>query len=416
MRGFRVIAVALLAPLLLAMPVSVRAQTGQAIGVGVSPPQTEKDLTGRSFSTTLTVSNDDPVKYDISLSLQALGHDLDGAPQYLPSTVVTNAVSLSATKFSLTKGQRKQVKVSGSIPKPSPSIYFGVVAEFKRADQETGQSVETRTRVAAEFLLRAPKPWVERVKVTDVGAIPGPGKKVTLYAIVKNTGNVHVRPRGTVTVAQAGNTVAAFPFQLNASGKPGAIIPRFSRRLTALWTPPSELTGTYTVTATIAGPVAKGSKSVEFSMGEALAPNAKIANLSATDQGGLNVDSDIRNSGGAALNGAKLTLVARQDGQFERGRKVIVIDRLGPGKTVQKTWNFGAQPDGAYQITATLEQGTTLLDQRVAGVRLGAAPAKAGRSVLIIIAAILLALIVGLVIWFLLKRRQRDGDAAARAA
>jgi len=415
MRFVRVIFVALMASLLASLPGAVRAQTSEPIGLGISPAQIEKDLPGRSFTANLTISNDDPVTYNVALTLQALGHDLDGAPQYLPSTIVTNNVSLNTKSFSLKKGQRKTVTVDGSIPKGLPSIYFGLVAEFSRAGAQAGQSVETRTRVAAEFLLRGPKPWVQRVDVEDVGATPGPGKKVTLYAIVKNTGNVHVRPTGSVTVKRAGGTIASFPFQLNAAGKPGAIIPTFERRLTALWTPPADLTGKFTVTATIRGPSATGTKTVEFSKGEALAPNAKIGNLSATDQSGLKVDTQVTNSGGAPLSGAKLTLVATQDGRFERGRQVFPIASLGAGATVEKSWDAGALPDGTYQVTATLEQGTAVLDQRVAGVRLGAAPAAKGRGILIAIASVLLLLIVGLGSWFfLVKRRQAETASTPR--
>jgi len=404
----------LLASVVFAVPWPARAQTTGAVGLEITPSQTELDLPSHSYETTLTLFNHDPATYKVVLSLEALGHDLDGAPEYFPSSVVSNAFSLSATSFSLAQDQKKQVLLKGAIPAAAHSIYFGVIAAYSRPDQQQGSSVETRTRLGSEFLLRVPKPWAERLQITDVGVLPGIGKNVTLYAIAKNVGNVHVRPTGTVTVTKNGQRIARFSFALNAAHKPGAIIPGFSRRLTATWTPPSDLTGTFTVTATTQTPAATASKNVSFSNGKALVPDAKIANLSVQNSSGVVVDSQVTNKGTGPLTGAKLTFVAKQDGRFERGRMVFPIASLAPGATVEKRWSPGPLPDGAYQITATLEQGGTLLDQRVAGVRVGAAPTSGARTPLLAIAGVLLALVLAVVLWFLFFRR-RDEDREQRA-
>lgn len=395
---------------LFALPWSVRAQTTGAVGLEITPSQTERDLPGRSFEMTLTLFNHDPVTYKVDLSVQALGHDLDGAPEYLPSSIVSNAFSLSTTSLSLSQGERKQFTLKGAIPAGAHSIYVGVIAAYSRTDQQAGSSVETRTRLGSEFLLRGPKPWLQRLQITDVGVLPGVGKTATLYAIVKNVGNVHVRPTGTVTVSKNGKVIARLPFALNAARKPGAVIPGFSRRLTAAWTPPSDLTGTFTVTATTQDPSATASKTVSFSNGKALAPDAKIVNLSVQDSDGAIVATKVINQGTAPLAGAKLTLVATQDGRFERGRTVLPLAPLSPGATVEKRWT-PTLPDGAYQITATLEQGAVLLDQRVAGLRIGAAPTSAARGPLLWAAAAVLILLIGGIIWLLFIRRRREEAA-----
>jgi hypothetical protein len=400
---------------LFAMPWPLRAQTAGPVGLEITPSQTELDLKGRSFQTTLTLFNHDPATYKIALSLQALGHDLDGAPEYLPSSDVSKAFSLSTTGFTLPQGQHKQVTLKGAIPAGARSIYFGVIAEYSRTDQQVGSSVETRTRLGSEFLLRGPKPWAEHLQVTDVGVLPGTGKGATLYAIVKNIGNVHVRPTGTVTVSKNGKVIARLPFALNAAHKPGAVIPAFSRRLTAPWTPPSDLTGTFTVTATTVNPAASASKTISFSNGKALAPDAKIDNLSVQNSNGVTVDTQVTNKGTGPLAGAKLTLVATQDGRFERDRTVLPLASLAPGASVDKMWSPRSLPDGAYQITATLEQGGVLLDQRVAGIRVGAGPTSSARGPLLWIAAAVLALVLAVVLWFLFFRRRDEDRAGSRA-
>ncbi|MGZ4128078.1 MAG: hypothetical protein ACXVEX_08025 [Actinomycetota bacterium] len=408
--------IALSACVLLSVPASVRAQTGP-VGLEITPSQTEVDLVGRSYRTTLTLFNHDPTTYTIDLSIEALGHDLDGAPEYLPSSAVTGAFSLGAGSFSLAQGQKRTVSLNGAIPASERSIYFGVIAEYKGANQQQGTSVETHTRIASEFLLRGPKPWTERLQVIDVGVVPGPEKKATLYAVVKNIGNVHARPTGRFTVYRGGRPIATLPFALNAAHKPGAVIPDYARRYTAPWSPPAGLTGTFTVTATTAQPAASASKNVSFSEGRALAPDAKIANLSVQNRGGLTVDTAVTNVGGAALSGARLTLVATQDGRFERGRTVFPVETLRPGSTIEKHWAAGALPDGAYRVTATLQQGTTVLDERVAGIRIGAAPTSRARGPLIWIAGALLLVLFGLLFWFfVLKRRsEEEEETPARA-
>jgi hypothetical protein len=398
------------AMLLLMWPGVVRAQTSSpsAVGLEISPAQTELDLAGRSYETTITLNNHDPTTYNITLSLAALGHDLDGAPQYLASSVVTNAFTLSATSFSLGQDQMKSVTLKGAIPASQRSIYFGVIAEYARAGQTQGSSVETRTRVASEFLLRGPRPWNERLSIADVGALSGPGKNVTVYAVVKNTGNVHLRPTGRFTVSAPGHTLVSLNFALNAAGKPGAVIPGFARRYTAVWNPPDDLTGSFTVTAQTISPFAKLSKTVSFENGRALVPDAKIATLSLVNRNGLQVDSTVSNQGGAALTGARLTLVATQDGRFERNRIVIPIDLVRARASVEKRWDAGQLPNGSYQVTATLAQGSTILDERVAGLRLGPAGKGGARGVLLGIGGGLLVLLVALIVWFLLKRRDRE--------
>jgi len=348
------------------------------------------------------------VTYNITLSLAALGHDLDGAPQYIASSVVTNAFKLNASSFSLSQNQRRAVTVSGAIPASQRSIYFGVLAAYERAGQTQGSSVETHSRIASEFLLRGPKPWNERVQIADVGALPGPGKNVTVYAVVKNTGNVHVRPTGTFTVSEGTSRLVTLSFALNAAHKPGAVIPGYARRYTAVWTPPAGLSGSFTVTAQTVSPAAKLSKTVSFANGRALVPDAKIAPLSVVDQNGLLVDSTVTNQGGAALTGARLTLVAMQDGRFERGRTVIPLGSLAPGASADKRWEAGTLPNGAYQVTATLAQGSTILDERVAGLRLGPAAKSSGRGLLLGVGGGLLVLLIALLFWFLWKRRDRD--------
>jgi len=408
MRTIRRTAIVLSVVLLMTGPGVVRAQTPGPVGLEITPAQTELDLSGRSYATTITLINHDPVTYNITLSLAALGHDLDGAPQYIASSVVTNAFKLSGTSFSLSKDQRKAVTLSGAIPAAQRSIYFGVLAAYERAGQTQGSSVETHSRLASEFLLRGPKPWNERLQIADVGALPGPGKNVTVYAVVKNIGNVHVRPTGTFTVSTGSRKLVTLSFALNAAHKPGAVIPGYARRYTAVWLPPAGLSGSFTVTAQTVSPPAKASKTISFANGRALVPDAKIATLSVVDQNGLLVDSTITNQGGAALTGASLTLVATQDGQFERGRTVIPLGSLAPGASADKRWAAGLLPNGSYQVTATLAQGSTILDQRVAGLRLGPAAKSSGRGLLLSIGGGLLIVLIALLLWFIWKRRDRD--------
>ena len=413
MRPIRRSIIVLSAVLLFTGPGVVRAQTAGPVGLEITPAQTELDLAGRSYSTTITLINHDPVTYKITLSLAALGHDLDGAPQYIASSIVSNAFKLSKTSFSLSKDQRNTVTLSGAIPAAQRAIYFGVIAAYERAGQARGSSVETHSRLASEFLLRGPKPWNEQLQIADVGALPGPGKNVTVYAVVKNIGNVHVRPTGTFTVTAGNHELVTLSFALNAAHKPGAVIPGYARRYTAVWSPPAGLTGSFIVTAQTVSPQARASKTVSFANGRALVPDAKIASLSLASQNGLLVESTIKNQGGAALTGARLTLVATQDGRFERGRTVIPLGSLAPGASADKQWSAGQLPNGAYQVTASLAQGSTILDERVAGLQLGPVKGGSSRAVLLWIGGGLLILLIAFIVWFLLKRRDRDEQAGS---
>jgi hypothetical protein len=116
------------------------------------------------------------------------------------------------------------------------------------------------------------------------------------------------------------------------------------------------------------------------------------------------------------LTGASLTLVATQDGRFERGRTVIPIGSVSAGGSVEKRWDTGRLPNGTYQVSATLAQGGTILDERVAGLQLGAGGNGGARGVLLGIGGALLLVLIGLIVWFLLKRRDRDEERAGSPA
>lgn len=377
------------------------AQTaGTGVGVEITPNKFEYDLAGKQVSVKILVVNHEDSARRIRLSVAGLGHDLDGAPQFLEPAAASGALRLSVRGVTLPAGGRREVILSGAIPRDAVSLYAAVVAEFTRLEQARASTVEVRSRVASLFLLRGPRPWRETVEVVGVGILPGAaGRPLRVYAAVKDTGNVHVRPTGRVRILKDGILIDTVRLSRET------ILPGFARRLTGLWTPPAGLTGHLTLEALIENPTARGIGVVDLTGGSAAQPAAKIGSLRARDEGGPLVSLVVTNTGDVPIAPA-VTLFA-SGGEVERARQILVQPTMAPGQSREVEWR-PTLADGVYLVTAQVSLGDLLLDQDVTGLEVGgAAP---GRTLLIILAVVLLSSVLSL--WLLAVRRRRRQEGA----
>lgn len=396
-----------LAGLFLAAP--VRGQEEPAsIGLLVQPAQVEPDdpIDDRRFAQDILVANQSDETFRIEASLAELGHDLDGTPRNTVSAEVERAFSLNDESFTLGSGEQKTLRLEGAIPGSDRSIYLSVVTEFAPVGEEAPPTVRTRRQIVSQYLLRGPTPWKERVRVVDIGVLPGAegAEKLTVYASVKNIGNVHVRPRGRLRIFRGKQSLGTVRLTSGENlGRPGAVIPGYTRRLTGLWKPPPGLTGLITFQVLVSDPDAEGTGTVRFAGGAARAPAARIAHLSAVnEEGAAFVTATVTNTGSIAIT-PLITLTAAQ-GTAERARQAFPRLAIEPGSSREIEW----RPElalGLYRITAEARQGTTLLDQRTTGLRLVPEPPPPKRAPWLLLAWLMVLALVAALLFVLLKRK-----------
>jgi hypothetical protein len=199
------------------------------VGLGLTPATVEQDLKQRNFEMTYTVFNQQATPQTVDLSITALAHDLDGNPSYGGPAPAAAGLRLSETHVVLAAGERHPFRLGGTVPAGVGGLDVGVVATLVQPVSNSA-AVEVHSRVGALLLLRGPKPWKESLATGAIEVAPArAGAKPELLAYVRNTGDVHQRPTGTIRVVRDGRPIGT------ATLDPQLILPGSGRRLHAVW-------------------------------------------------------------------------------------------------------------------------------------------------------------------------------------
>lgn len=228
----------------------VRAQSSPAplAGLQITPPKFEQDLSSRSFSLEVSFRNNTEAAVSPTFEISGLGHDLDGQPLLPAPSPALGSLRLSPTSARLAPGESSRLTLRGQLPPDGAGLYAGVVASVA-PPPGSATGVNVTQRLATLVLLRGPKPWKESVAVETVGARPSAkAGSVELFAQLRNTGNVHVRPTGKVKVMYNGRELDTIDLE------PEVVIPAYARRLGGLFRVQAGLEGTVRLEAVIDGP------------------------------------------------------------------------------------------------------------------------------------------------------------------
>jgi hypothetical protein len=179
-------------------------------------------------------------------SVSDLTHDLDGTPQFPDSA--TPALRVEPSKATLVPGTPVMVRVTGSIPEGATAHYAGLVAVLEKPPSS---GVDVVTRIGVPLLLRGPQPWHPAAAIEELTIPATPdGQPPRVEAVIRNTGDVHIRPSGTFTIVKDGEVVGT------AALHGEAVLPGLARRLGVSWSPPDGLTGPLSARLDLDDPVA----------------------------------------------------------------------------------------------------------------------------------------------------------------
>lgn len=215
------------------------ADAGDGDGVTVTPVRIQRDVDSSSFDAVLQVRNRDRQPATVRLRTAGLGHDLHGTPRFRPDGAHADGLDVTPSRLELAGDERAQVRVRGELP--SDGLYAAVLVEPEPEDR-SASAVTLRARIAVLVLVRGPRPWQEGVAVDAVALRERDAGDAVLDVDVRNTGEVHLEPRGRATVVDADDRAVA---EVALAGE--RVLPGHARRVATPVELPADAAGPFRV-------------------------------------------------------------------------------------------------------------------------------------------------------------------------
>ena len=213
------------------------ASAQQGTGLRVSPPRFEiQGDPGQVIAQEIVVSNQGQSPLPITMTAAGFGAaGTTGNPQ-LDETITTGVVawtSISPKNFVLPAGESQTVTYIIEIPENAPpgGHYLTILAAISSGSSEGGTGITVGQRVGSLVLLSVSGDVVEKLEVSQFSA-PSLAAKgpIDLSLLVKNSGNVHLRPIGKITIK---SMLGGDPVELII--EPQNVLPNSEREFKATW-------------------------------------------------------------------------------------------------------------------------------------------------------------------------------------
>lgn len=218
-----------------------------AASITVSPSKIEITVTEKNRSVPITIKNGGVKSLYIRVRVGAATQGLDGGVVYLSSMdglwCGAKLIKLDPTEFILEAGESKKVTADFKIPEDrTGGAYAAIFFNARSVAENEANIISSALEIAVITMMTFPGPVIKRGEVTGVelGQAKS-GEKIEILTTFHNSGNIHFRASGKVTIEnQDGEEIAQVPIEL-ANTLPGC-----SRYLKSTWKPKNLLVGTYT--------------------------------------------------------------------------------------------------------------------------------------------------------------------------
>lgn len=173
------------------------------IALDVKPERLEMKVPPRGFrAITFSFRNNESDTVSVRAYLKDLEYDPDGDIVTLDSSDTGRScrewISLEPQEFAIAPQKSARVKFSLQAPSEGEGGYYSCVvfdAMLKGAEEGT-----ISTPFQIPVLLSVPPNFDEQGEILDVKVEASAGKPAVVTALFRNTGNIHVKPRGRVTL------------------------------------------------------------------------------------------------------------------------------------------------------------------------------------------------------------------------
>jgi len=234
----------------------VLAQNG--VAVKVQPSTVEEALDpGAIAEGELTVTNQNGGRQTYFIGTRNItGMDINGRPDFsdTPSTDPLEAASWIKPlrdSFALEVDESATVPYRIEVPNnASPGSYYAAIFVTREAETTTESGAGVGFNVAALFNIRITGDAIEGLKIaefyTDNSFYSKP--HVLFTTVIENTGTVHQRPKGIVTIVDMlGNEVD----KMRVNKQAGGVMPHMKRSFEETWDNDSFSFGKYTATLSV---------------------------------------------------------------------------------------------------------------------------------------------------------------------
>ena len=211
-----------------------------AQAITVSPVIVDEELApGMSKTGDLMIINDtgkDVVFYSVIQSFVPKGEE--GDQKYLAETDVAGLPSwihLETNKVALTKGETRHIKYKIDIPpNAEPGGHYATVFFSTSPPNLKDVAIGIASKTGILFLIRVSGDVVEKANIESFRSNQNlfTHLPAMLSLRIKNTGNVHIRPIGTLEVRNMWGGVVA---RVQANPRKSAVLPNSIRRLDTWW-------------------------------------------------------------------------------------------------------------------------------------------------------------------------------------
>jgi hypothetical protein len=239
--------------------------------LSVTPAIRELTLTpGESKTAAVELNNDSADSITLTaevVNFTAKGET--GEPQYLntPATGVATWMKVDPEKIVLTPGQKAEVAVTFTTPANASTggHYAGVLFNFgQTGDNAQPGQVSILSKIGVPFLVTVKGSYVQKGEIatfsTDKESYTASPVAFTLR--YKNTGEVHLKPAGTITISNMFGKVVK-TIKVNQDG--GAVLPGSVRKFAVdNWDEVGNSIGQYKATITLTSGTVETQATVSF--------------------------------------------------------------------------------------------------------------------------------------------------------
>jgi hypothetical protein len=339
----------------------------------VTPSRIDARVRAGATLPPILVRNDTRAAVDVTAEVLPIRQDPSGMATFVQSPAEVRAtralLAISSTRFQLGPGASRPVgvRVNGA-PQGAVAAYAAVVFTIKRADtgSSNGPAVVPRLRLSSNLLLRFPGRVRIDGRATAVRVEQGTGRTLDFIASVRNDGNIHVRPRVSLTVVGADGTPV-----LHHEFTPENVLPGATREL--LYTDRKVLpAGEYRARIEARFGRRRSTAETPFRLtgpNELPTPRLEIVSLPAPDvrpDSPFDASVTVKSTGTDRAAGSGTIVLARAGGGAEIRRERFRLPPLQPGATTTRTVRLPGVPDGTYELRAELSLGgRTVADRAV---------------------------------------------------
>jgi hypothetical protein len=173
------------------------------MGLDIKPERLEMKVPQRGFRVvTFSFKNDERDTVEVRAYLKDLGFDQDGDLVMLDSSEIGRScgkwISLEPQEFTIAPEKRERVKFTLQAPSEGQGGYYTCVVFDAMLRGSKEDAISTPFQIPV--LLSVPPHLDKEGEIVDVMVEASAGRPATVTALFKNTGNIHVKPRGRVAL------------------------------------------------------------------------------------------------------------------------------------------------------------------------------------------------------------------------